>query len=73
MLIAESIGKIKLKADNMNGKVDVKISVSPICPVKSDDLNATTSTVSKIILVAIKMFQELNYLLSKAYMFKFTI
>ena len=37
---------IKLQADNMNGKVDVKISVSPIYPLKTDNLNAITTTVS---------------------------
>ena len=42
----------------MNGKADVKITVSPIYPMKTDDLNATTSTVSKIILVTIKIFQD---------------
>ena len=51
--VIESISMIKLQADNMNGTTDVKISVAPIYPVKTCDTNATTTTVSKIVLVTI--------------------
>ena len=40
----------------MNGNADVMIGVVPVYPVKINELNATTSTVSKIIQVTIKIF-----------------